>query len=138
MIRNSLMTGVFTTIFASAAGIAGGHLTGVEASDQDVSGGTVTASNVMTEANGWLVVHRTDDSMKPGPVIGHAPLRKGDNINTSAILTETVNKGQKLMLMLHSEAGGTKTGVFEYTLGAKEDGPVKREGNLVMAVITAL
>ena len=40
------------------------------------------------------------------------------------------------MLMVHAEAGGMKTGVFEYTLGAKEDGPIKPEGKLVMTVIT--
>mgnify|MGYP003680234310 CR=1 FL=1 len=56
--------------------------------DQDVSGGTVTASQIMAAANGWLV-------------------------------------------------GGMKTGVFEYTLGAKEDGPVRVDGKLVMTVITA-
>jgi hypothetical protein len=41
------------------------------------------------------------------------------------------------MLMVHSEQGGMKTGVFEYTLGAKEDGPIKPDGDLVMQVITA-
>jgi hypothetical protein len=39
--------------------------------------------------------------------------------------------------MLHGEAGGMKTGIFEYTLGAKEDGPIKVDGKLVMDVITA-
>jgi hypothetical protein len=29
------------------------------------------------------------------------------------------------------------TGVFEYTLGAMEDGPIKPDGNLVMTVVTA-
>ena len=42
-----------------------------------------------------------------------------------------------LMLMVHAEAGGNQIGVFEYTLGAKEDGPVKPDGKLVMQVITA-
>ena len=42
-----------------------------------------------------------------------------------------------LMLMVHSEEGGMKTGGFEYTLGAKEDGPIKPDGKLVMTVITA-
>lgn len=32
-------------------------------------------------------------------------------------------------------AGGTKTGWFEYTLGAKEDGPTKPDGKLVIKVI---
>ena len=42
-----------------------------------------------------------------------------------------------LMLMIHSEDGGMETGIFEYTLGASEDGPIKPDGELVMTVITA-
>ena len=109
----------------------------VVASDQDVSGGIVSAEVVAAAENGWMVVHRTDADMKPGPVLGYAPLRAGKNMDVAAILTEPVNPGEMLMLMVHSEAGGTKTGVFEYTLGAKEDGPIKPDGNLVMKVVTA-
>ncbi len=109
----------------------------VEGMDQDVSGGTVTASKIVAPENGWLVVHRTDSEMKPGPVVAHAPIRMGETIDVTAILTEEVASGEMLMLMVHSEAGGMKTGIFEYTLGAKEDGPIKPDGNLVMKVITA-
>ncbi len=42
-----------------------------------------------------------------------------------------------LMLMVHGEKGGMKTGVFEYSLGAKEDGPVKVDGKLVMDIVRA-
>ncbi|WP_276756539.1 hypothetical protein [Pseudoalteromonas marina] len=41
------------------------------------------------------------------------------------------------MLMLHVEEGGSETDIFEYTLGAKEDGPVKVDSKLVMSVISA-
>lgn len=134
----------FTTVLvASAAAFAAEHKEmgmgdlSVSAKDQDVSGGTVTADKIMAGANGWLVVHRTDDEMKPGPVVGHAPLKKGENNEVTAILTEPVAKGDKLMLMLHGEDGGAKTGIFEYTLGAKEDAPVKVDDKLVMTVISA-
>ncbi|MGI3169763.1 DUF7282 domain-containing protein [Pseudooceanicola sp. C21-150M6] len=109
----------------------------VEGMDQDVSGGTVTASKIDAPENGWMVVHRTDAEMKPGPVVGYAPIKMGENMDVAAILTEEVASGDMLMLMVHSEAGGMKTGVFEYTLGAKEDGPIKPDGKLVMSVITA-
>lgn len=109
----------------------------VKGSNQDVSGGTVTTDRVVAEHNGWLVIHRTDSSKKPGPVVAYAPLKKGLNKDVSAILTEPVQSGEMLMLMLHGEAGGMKTGLFEYTLGAKEDGPVKVDGKLVMDIITA-
>jgi hypothetical protein len=57
-------------------------------------------------------------------------------MDVAAILTEEVAAGDMLMLMIHSEDGGMKTGVFEYTLGAKEDGPIRMDGKLVMATIT--
>ncbi|MBS9829682.1 DUF7282 domain-containing protein [Vibrio alginolyticus] len=105
--------------------------------DQDMSGGTVTAEMALADDNGWMVVHRTDESMKPGPVIGYAPLKMGKNENVNAILMEPVESGDMLMLMVHGEKGGMKTGVFEYTLGAKEDGPVKVDGKLVMDIVRA-
>ena len=109
----------------------------VEARDQDVSNGVVSARRVTAAENGWLVVHRTDATGKPGPVVGYAPLRGGENIDVAAILQESVASGDRLMLMVHAEAGGTATGVFEYTLGAKEDGPIRVDDELVMTVITA-
>ena len=130
----ALISGALTTGMAQASTHAEAK---VWADDQVVSQGTVTAEQVTAEANGWLVVHRTDDTMKPGPVVGYAPLKKGKNMDVSAILTEDVKSGDMLMLMVHGEDGGMKTGIFEYTLGAKEDGPIKKNGKLVMSTITA-
>lgn len=124
-------------IFVSGAAYAQDMQPGVEAMDQDVSNGIVSASKVMASENGWLVVHRTDDEGKPGPVVGYAPIREGETNDVAAILMEEVASGDKLMLMVHSEAGGETTGGFEYTLGAKEDGPIKIDDKLVMTVITA-
>ena len=123
----------------ATAALAAGHgmAPAVNAMDQSVADGVVTAESVVADANGWLVVHRTGADMKPGPVVGHAPLRKGENADVAAILTEEVKSGDMLMLMVHGEDGGMSTGIFEYTLGAKEDGPVRVDGNLVMTVITA-
>lgn len=138
MIKQFITT-TFILGMTMQSALAGSHSGGlaVMGENQDVSGGTVTASKIMAGANGWLVVHRTDDKMKPGVVVGHAPLKKGENNEVTAILTEEVKAGEKLMLMLHGETGGSKTGIFEYTLGAKEDGPVKVDGKLVMSVISA-
>lgn len=109
----------------------------IEATDQSVANGVVSAGTVVAGENGWLVVHRTDAEMKPGPVVGYAPLRAGENADVAAILTEEVKPGEMLMLMVHSEAGGMKAGTFEYTLGAKEDGPIRIDDALVMTVVTA-
>ncbi len=137
-LRKTLLT---TAILAATAGsvFAAAHSMApmVEAGNQTVANGVVSAGKIVAGENGWLVVHRTDAEMKPGPVVGHAPLREGENMDVAAILTEEVKPGEMLMLMVHSEAGGMQTGIFEYTLGAKEDGPIKIEDKLVMTVITA-
>ena len=109
----------------------------ITASDQSVANGVVSAETVMAPANGWLVVHRTDSEMAPGPVVGHAPLRAGENADVAAILQEDVASGDMLMLMVHTEEGGMEAGIFEYTLGASEDGPIRVDGNLVTTVVTA-
>ena len=109
----------------------------VMSADQSVANGVVSADKVVAAENGWLVVHRTDAEMKPGPVVGHAPLRAGETADVAAILTEAVAPGDMLMLMVHAETGGMQTGIFEYTLGAKEDGPIRIDDKLVMSVITA-
>lgn len=137
--KKHLMTSAFlAATLASGTALAMDDMKiGVWGNDQSVMDGTVTAKKVVAESNGWLVVHRTDEGGKPGPVVAHAPLRKGENTDVAAILTEEVESGDMLMLMLHSESGGMKTGIFEYTLGAKEDGPIKKDGKLVMKTITA-
>lgn len=134
----SLITATIASVTIATGAFAAAHASlGVMAEDQDVSGGTVTASEITAGENGWLVVHRTGDDMKPGPVVGYAPLKEGKNMDVTAILTEEVASGDKLMLMIHSEAGGMKTGAFEYTLGAKEDGPIRVDDKLVMTVVSA-
>ncbi len=134
-----LLSSTFLSLaLSTGVAMAAGHATPmVDAVDQDVSGGIVTASKVVASENGWLVVHRTDAEMKPGPVVAYAPLRAGETSDVAAILQEEVKSGELLMLMVHAEADGTETGVFEYTLGAKEDGPIKPDGKLVMTVVTA-
>jgi len=133
----TLIAAAGLSLVASAA-LADDHMAPmVEAMDQDVSNGVVSATKVVAPENGWLVVHRTDAEMAPGPVVGYAPLRAGETMDVAAILQEDVMPGDMLMLMVHSEEGGMTTGMFEYTLGATEDGPIKPGGDLVMSVITA-
>ncbi|MDI3336881.1 hypothetical protein QKW60_10710 [Defluviimonas aestuarii] len=137
--KHTFLTILVASTVTAGAALAAGHGMApmVMAFDQSVENGIVAAEKVAAGENGWLVVHRTDADMKPGPVVGYAPLRAGENTDVAAILTEAVNPGDMLMLMVHGESGGMATGVFEYTLGAKEDGPIRVEDKLVMSVITA-
>jgi len=109
----------------------------VTAADQSVANGVVSAETVVAPAAGWMVVHRTGAEMTPGPVVGYAPLREGETADVAAILQEDVAPGDMLMLMVHGEDGGMAKGVFEYTLGASEDGPIRLDGDLVKTIVTA-
>ncbi len=133
------LTSTLTALTLATGAFAAGHemAPAIMANDQSVANGVVSAKMILAPENGWMVVHRTDQSMAPGIVVGYAPLRKGENYDVAAILSEAVSPGEMLMLMVHSEAGGMQMGGFEYTLGAKEDGPIRVGGNLVMQVITA-
>lgn len=131
--------GTIAFVAMSGAAFAAGHAMPpmVEAMDQDVSKGIVSAGKIVAPENGWMVVHRTDAEMKPGAVVGYAPLREGENLDVAVILQEPVQPGEMLMLMIHSEAGGVATGMFEYTLGATQDGPIRIEDKLVMQTVMA-
>lgn len=84
-----LIPSVLAVTLSAGLAYAAAHATPmVEASDQDVSNGIVSASKVVAGENGWLVVHRTDASKKPGVVVGYAPLRGGENTDVAAILQE--------------------------------------------------
>jgi hypothetical protein len=136
-ILKTVLAAATATVIATGAFAAAHAALGVVGADQDVSGGTVTAEKITAGENGYLVVHRVKEDGKPGPVVGYSPIKAGENMDVTAILTEPVASGDKLMLMIHAETGGMQTGVFEYTLGAKEDGPIRVDGNLVMTVISA-
>jgi len=140
MLKRKSVAPAVASILAATQVMAGAHVPpeGVVARDQDVSNGIVSADTVVTPVTGWLVVHRTDDDLAPGAVVGYAPLREGGNEDVAAILQEEIAPGDKLMLMVHSEEGGKSAGIFEYTSGATEDGPIRKDGELVMAVISAL
>ncbi|WP_238364895.1 DUF7282 domain-containing protein [Mesobacterium pallidum] len=135
--RNFILTAAAAVTATGAFAASHSMAPMVEAMDQSVANGVVSAEMIVAPQNGWMVVHRTDADMAPGPVVGYAPLREGENVDVAAILTEDVAPGDMLMLMVHGEDGGMTTGQFEYTLGAKEDGPIRMDGNLVMKIVTA-
>ena len=77
----TLIAAAGLSLVASAA-LADDHMAPmVEAMDQDVSNGVVSATKVVAPENGWMVVHRTDAEMAPGPVVGYAPLRAGETMD---------------------------------------------------------
>jgi len=101
----------------------------VDASDQAIANGGITVANVTAGQDGWIVAH-LDEGGKPGKVIGHTAVKKGDNKDVAIALSESVAAGGKLWPMLHIDAG--TIGTYEFP---GPDAPVIVGGNIVMKQI---
>ncbi|MDQ2996215.1 MAG: LPXTG cell wall anchor domain-containing protein, partial [Chloroflexota bacterium] len=114
---------------AAAPAVADAPSGTVDAADQALANGGITVANVTAGQDGWIVAH-LDEGGKPGKVIGHTAVKKGDNKNVAIALSEDVPAGGKLWSMLHIDAG--TIGTYEFP-GA--DAPVVVGGNVVMKQI---
>ena len=96
----------------------------VSVSDQDVSDGVILLKEVRIEADGWVVIH-TENSGKPGPVIGFTKVNAGVNKNVE-VLINVSEATPKLYAMLHLDGG--LEGEYEFP---GEDAPLKVGGTVV-------
>jgi len=82
----------------------------VTVQDQAIANGTVTIQKVVAAQDGWLVVH-AQASGNPGPDLGHAAVKAGDNANV-VVKIDVVKATPVLYAMLHVDLG-TK-GTYEF------------------------
>jgi len=123
---------LFILVPIAGAAPAADEADSIDADDQSLVNGTVTVGEVNASQDGWMVIH-IDEGGKPGKVIGHTAVKKGDNYGVGVKLSEAVPVGGKLWPMLHVDAG--KIGTYEFP-GA--DAPVILDGNIVMKQITVI
>jgi LPXTG-motif cell wall-anchored protein len=97
----------------------------VTVSDQAIENGTVTVDQVVSDGQGWIVIHAQQDGA-PGPVIGHAAVQDGEN-NDVSVQIDVANATDTLYAMLHTDAG--QMGTYEFP-GA--DTPVQVNGQVVV------
>ncbi|GAP64063.1 hypothetical protein ARMA_2486 [Ardenticatena maritima] len=107
------------------------ELVGVEVSDQTTDGNSVVVDKVISNGQGWIVIHEDADG-KPGPIMGFAQVQDGENTNVAVTLTTPATDGQKLWAMLHTDAG--ELGTWEFPDGP--DAPVKVGDMIVMKAFT--
>jgi plastocyanin len=76
----------------------------VEVGDQELmEGDQVSIGRVISRTPGWLVVHADADG-GPGPVIGHAPVSTGENLDV-AVAVDAERLTRTLFAMLHVDVG---------------------------------
>jgi LPXTG-motif cell wall-anchored protein len=115
---------------APAAPAAGTPTGSVDAADQPVVDGSINVADVNAGQDGFIVAH-LDEGGKPGKVIGHTAVKKGDNKDVKIKLEQDVKAGDKLWPMLHIDAG--TIGTYEFP---GPDVPVIVNGNVVMKQIS--
>ena len=118
------------TVTAPAAGGQAAPVDAVDVDDQPLKNGSITVAEIYASVDGWIVAH-LDEGGKPGKVIGHTAVKKGESNNVVIKLDEDVPAGGKLWPMLHIDAG--TIGTYEFP-GA--DAPVVVNGNVVMKQIS--
>ncbi|MBN8913463.1 MAG: hypothetical protein J0H65_15680 [Rhizobiales bacterium] len=126
MIRQGLLLACALTLGAAAARAENAISTeGLKASTTAVTVGTVT-----TEKDGYVVVHRTDiTGTLPGSIIGHAPVKAGQNAEVTVNLDKPAEPGTKLIVMLHEEGNND-------TVLDAADKPAKADGKVVQQTVT--
>lgn len=94
---------------------------------------TATATSVLSEGLGWLVIH-SDNGGAPGPVAGYAQVQPGLNTNVTVELDPAVVT-PVLWPMLHVDTGAEGTYEFGTVEGA--DGPVRVNDAVLTFAINA-
>ncbi len=96
----------------------------VSVADQPIKDDTVTVAKVVSNGPGWIVIH-ADKNGAPGPVLGYAAVKDGENDNVVVKLAAE-GRTETLYAMLHVDVG--KVGTYEFP-GA--DVPVMMNGAAV-------
>jgi predicted lipoprotein with Yx(FWY)xxD motif len=115
---------VHPTDAAAGAQMAAEVTPSVKVADQAIANDTVTIAEVSSKGPGWIVIH-ADKNGAPGPVLGHAAVKDGENTNV-AVKLAAEGRTDTLYAMLHTDAG--TVGTYEFP-GA--DGPVSVDGKVV-------
>ncbi|HEX9369421.1 MAG TPA: cupredoxin domain-containing protein [Roseiflexaceae bacterium] len=114
----------------TAAPAAAAQQDSIDVDDQPIKNGSITVGEIYASQDGWIVAH-LDEGGKPGKVIGHTAVKKGESTNVPIKLEQDVPVGGKLWPMLHIDAG--TIGTYEFP---GPDAPVIVNGNIVMKQIT--
>ncbi len=100
-------------------------LPSVTAAAQEIIGGSVTISEVVSDGPGWLVIHAQADG-KPGPILGYSAVSDGENRDVT-VQIDAANATETLYAMLHIDAG--EIGTWEFPNGP--DAPAQVDGQVV-------
>ena len=121
-----VLTGLL--LFLGSALLASAQMTegpSVTVEDQKVRMNRVKIAQVVSDGQGWLVIHADRDG-GPGPVIGYKKVKDGVNKNVRVKLDKEMVT-DTLYAMLHTDSG--EMGTYEFP---DADPPVEVDGETVV------
>jgi hypothetical protein len=113
MIRYSMPSRGLTLFLMAMAALALGSVSlaaqstaltpSVVVQDQSLVDSRVVILKVVSATPGWIVIH-SDNAGKPGPVVGYAAVRSGENLNV-VVAVDAKKATPVLYAMLHVDEG---------------------------------
>ena len=105
-------------------------------SGQAPDNGQLNISTVVSDQDGWIVIHRDNGNNAPQvpEIIGKAQVSNGVNTDVKIPLDESVVDGEQLWAMLHVDDG--QIGVYEFDGSGSADAPAMEDGEIVMIPFT--
>jgi len=127
--RTAVVAALFAACLALAPALWAAGTPSVAVAGQAVKDGTVTVAQVVSNGQGWIVIH-ADANGGPGPVTGYAAVKDGANADV-VVKIDATRATPVLYAMLHTDAG--TVGTYEFP-GA--DKPVVVDGKMVSPPFT--
>lgn len=111
----------------------------ITAKDQTLSENAVTAERVVAEEDGWLVLYTVKNDgngfATVDQKIGYTHINSGVNENIVVTPTQAIESGDRVVLMLHTDATGDVPNEFENMTDTSKDGPFLVDGYVTMLVV---
>ena len=111
-----------------AAGAQEDMTPSITVSDQLVTAGNVVVDSVVTNVDGFVVIHADADG-SPGPVLGQTAVTAGEHTNV-AVAIDSAGATSVLYAMLHEDTG--EAGVYEFGTVEGADLPVRVDDSVVV------
>lgn len=105
----------------------------IRAFDQYVEMNTLKIAAVVTQQDGFIVIHQDNGEGRPGPVIGYAPVTAGANLDVEVTLDGEITR--RLFPMMHVDTG--VAGEYEFGTVEGADTPVFVDGVMAVMGITS-
>lgn len=137
----NFLTGLTAAALLGGASAANAETVSITAQDQTIMNDTVVAERVVAEEDGYLVLYTVKNDgngfATVDQPVGYTAVNAGVTENVLVTPSPAIPSGDRMVLMLHTDATGDTPGEFEFMSDPSKDGPYLIDGYVTMLVIKA-